>query len=156
MNINCELSYITLKGTVDDELLTRQTFIGNANVYLSYNLGHNWKAGYNCLYFSPAKTLQATSSPYYYNSLSIVKSLLNKRLTVSGSVSNPFSRLMDYHYDYTDPRFTQHSNNDIVYRRFNIGLNYQFGKLKSNAIRKNKTTIENNDIKVIPSTIPSN
>ena len=156
ININGELSFITLKGDVDEELLTRQTFIGNANVYLSYNLGHNWKTGYNFLYFSPAKTLQATSSPYYYNSLSLVKSVFNKKLTISGSVSNPFSRLMDYKYDYNDPRFTQHSNNDIVYRRFNIGLNYQFGKLKSEAIKKNKTTIENNDIKVIPPMIPNN
>ena len=156
LSLNGQISYITLKGEVANELLTRQTLIGNGSVYMSYNLGHNWKMGYNFLYFSPAKTLQATSSPYYYNSLSLAKSLLNKKLNISASVSNPFSRFLNYQYNYIDPRFIQTSHNDIVYRRFNIGVNYAFGKLKNNAIKKNKNTIENNDIKVIPSIIPSN
>lgn len=156
VSFNLQASYLVLKGVVDTRTLTRKTAIGNGNLYISYNLGSNWKAGYNFLYFSPAKTLQATSSSYYYNSLSLSQSVFRKKLTISGSASNPFSRLMDYRYDYIDPHFTQITHNDIVYRRFNLGLNYQFGKLKSGAIKKNKKPVENNDLKVIPSTIPNN
>jgi len=155
-NLNAQVSYLILKGIIDAETLTRKTFIGNSSLNISYNLGSDWKSGCTFLYFSPAKTLQATSSAYIYNSLSLSKSVFNKKLTISGSASNPFSRLMDYKYNYVDPRFTQITHNDIVYRRFNIGLNYQFGKFKKEAIRKNKKAVENNDIKVVPSTIPNN
>jgi outer membrane receptor protein involved in Fe transport len=156
VNFNAQVSYLILKGIIDVETLTRKTFIGNSSLNISYNLGSNWRSGYNFLYFSPAKTLQATSSAYVYNSLSLSKSVLNKKLTISGSASNPFSRLMDYKYNYVDPHFTQITHNDIVYRRFNVGLNYQFGKFKKEAIKKNKKTVENTDIKVVPSIIPNN
>jgi outer membrane receptor protein involved in Fe transport len=156
VNFNAQVSYLISKRIIDVETLTRKTFIGNSSLNISYNLGSNWRSGYNFLYFSPAKTLQATSSAYVYNSLSLSKSVLNKKLTISGSASNPFSRLMDYKYNYVDPHFTQITHNDIVYRRFNVGLNYQFGKFKKEAIKKNKKTVENTDIKVVPSIIPNN
>lgn len=156
LSFNAQASYLSLKGTVDTLFYHRKTFTGNGNLYASYRFDHDWRAGFNFQYYSPAITLQGTSSPYYYTSLSLSKTILHKKLTISGSVSNPYQRFLDYKYTYNDPRFTEVSHNDIVYRRFNIGLSYRFGKLRDGSIKKNKKVVENNDIKIIPSIIPAN
>ena len=156
LNLNAQASYVMLKGYADSILYSKKAFIGNGNLYISYKFDHNWRAGFNFQYYSPAITLQGASSPYYYTSFSFSKSIFKQKLNISGSVSNPYLKYLNYKYTYTDPRFTQVTHNDIVYRRFNIGLNYRFGKLKDGSVKKNKKSVENDDIKVIPSVLPSN
>jgi hypothetical protein len=156
LSFNGQVSYITLKGTADSNFYSRKAFIGNCNLYLSYKFDHEWRTGFNFQYYSPAITLQGTSSPYYYTSLSLSKTIFNKKLNIYGSISNPYLKYLNYKIKYLDPRFNQTTQNDIVYRRFNIGLNYSFGKLREGSVKKNKKTIQNDDIKVIPSTLPNN
>ena len=156
MSLNAQASYLSLKGTVDTLFYHRKAFTGNGNLYLGYRFDHDWRTGFNFQYYSPAITLQGTSSPYYYTSLSLSKTIFHKKLTISGSVSNPYQKFLDYKFTYNDPRFTEISHNDIVYRRFNIGLSYRFGKLKDGPVKKNKKAVENNDIKIIPSILPGN
>ena len=155
LNINGQLSHVSLTGVIDSALYNRKAFAGNGNLYLSYKFDNNWRAGFNFLYYSPNITLQGTSSPYYYTSLSLSKNITPK-LNISGSVSNPYMRYLNYKNKTVDPEFYQTTNNQIVYRRVNIGLSYKFGKLKDGSIKKNKKGIENNDIKVVPSTLPGN
>ncbi len=155
LSINGQISYLRLTGVVDSTLYTRKAMTGNANVYLGYKFNNDWRAGFNFLYFSPLITLQGTSSPYYYTSLSLSKNIGGK-LNISGSVSNPFLRYLDYKNKITGLQFYQITHNDIVYRRFNIGINYKFGKLKDGSIKRNKKGIENNDIKVVPPILPGN
>ena len=156
LSLNAQAAYVMLKGTIDSALYSRKAFTGNGNLYIGYKLDHDWRTGFNFQYYSPAITLQGTSSPYYYTSLSLSKSIFNKKLIISGSVSNPYLKYLNYKYTYNDPKFIQTSHNDIVYRRFNIGVNYQFGKLKEGSVQKSKKAIQNDDIKVIPGTIPLN
>jgi Outer membrane protein beta-barrel family len=156
LSFNGQVSYVAFKGMVDTVFYSRKAVIGNCNLSVSYKLDNDWHTGFNFQYYSPAITLQGTSSPYYYTSVSVSKSIFHKKLSLSGSVSNPYLKYLDYKYTSTDPRFTQISHNDIVYRRFNIGVNYRFGKLRDGSIKKNKKSVENNDIKIIPSIIPNN
>jgi|GEM_PF-112950 len=156
LSFNAQAGLVRLDGIVDGLSYRQQSAIGNGNIYLGYKFDNDWRMGLNGQYYSPAITLQSKSSPYYYGSLSLSKSIFNKKLNLSGSVSNPFSKYMDYKFNYTDPRFTQVSHNDIVYRRFNLGVNYRFGKLRDNAIKKNKKSVQNDDVKEIKSPIPGN
>ena len=156
LSLNAQAGFETLKGYADSILVERRALIGNGNLYLGYKFDHNWRGGFNFQYYSPAITLQGTSSPYYYTSVSLSKSVFKQKLVITGSASNPYQKYLDYQYRTNDPRFTEISHNDIVYRRFNIGLNYRFGKLKEESIKKNKKSVQNDDIKVIPSTIPLN
>jgi hypothetical protein len=155
LSLNAQAGYLKLKGIVNQLLYTRNAFTGSAILILNYNLGHDWRPTFNFQYYSPSITLQGTSSPYYYSSLGISKSF-NKKIFISGSFSNPYLKYLDYKINYTDPRFTQLTHNDIVYRRFNLGISYQFGKLRDGSIKKNKKTVQNDDIKVIKSIIPAN
>ncbi|QXV63902.1 TonB-dependent receptor family protein [Mucilaginibacter sp. 21P] len=155
INLNGQLSRVWLTGAVDSALYSRSAFVGNANVYVGYKFGHDWRSGFNFMYFSPAITLQGTSSPYYYSSISLSKNI-TKNFNISGSISNPYQRYLSYDNKTVDPRFVQMTTNQIVYRRFNIGVNYKFGKLKDGSIKRNKKGIDNNDIKIVPSSLPGN
>jgi ferric enterobactin receptor len=75
---------------------------------------------------------------------------------LSAQASNPYLRFLNYKITTSDPRFTEITHNDIVYRRFNIGFDFQFGKLKEGSILKNKKSRQNDDIKIIPPSIPNN
>jgi hypothetical protein len=154
VSINGQLNYLQLTGTVDSVLYERKGTVGNASLFAGYKFGTDWRAGFTFLYFSPNITLQSTSSPYYYTSLSLSRSMFKKKLTFSASVSNPYLQYLNYKYKTVDASFIQMSNNQIVYRRFNIGINYKFGKLKDGSIRKSKKDIKNDDIKVVPSLLP--
>jgi hypothetical protein len=154
VSINGQVNYLQLSGVVDSVLYTRKGTVGNANMFASYKFGKDWRAGLTFLYFSPNITLQGTSSSYFYTSLNVSKSIFNKKLTFSASVSNPFLQYLDYKYKIADASFIQLSNNQIVYRRFNIGINYKFGKLKEGSIRKKTKDIKNDDIKEVPSLLP--
>ena len=154
-SFNGQASFLKLEGMVNQTLYNRDAFTGSAIFILNYNLGHDWKPVFNFQYYSPAITLQGTASPYYYSSLGISKSF-NKKFYISASFSNPYLKYLDYKINYTDPNFTQITHNDIVYRRFNLGVSYQFGKLREGSIKKNKKTVQNDDIKVIKSILPTN
>ena len=153
VNLNGQVSYVRMTGTVDTAMLMRSGTVGNATVYAGYKFGNDWRAGFTFLYFSPVVTLQSTGSPYYYTSLSVSK-VLFKKLTISASASNPYQRFLDFKYKTADPAFLQLSNTNIVYRRFNIGINFRFGKLKGDSVKKSKNTINNSDIKVVPDIVP--
>lgn len=155
-SMNAQLAQIWLKGQVDQLSLSKKAVTASGFMNFNYNMGNNWKSSLNFQYYSPAITIQSKSSPYYYSSLGLSKAVFNKKLNISGSFSNPYLKYLDYQIKTTDPRFSQLSHNDIVYRRFNIGLSYQLGKLRDNSIRKTKKTIQNDDIKVIKSVIPGN
>jgi outer membrane receptor protein involved in Fe transport len=156
VNINGQLNYLRLTGMLDSIYYNRKGTVGNASINAGYKFDGDWRANFTFLYFSPNITLQGTSSPYYYTSLGLTKLIFNKKLSINGSLSNPYLKYLNYKNKTVDPRFIQNSTNEIVYRRFNLGLNYKFGKLKDGSLKKNKKSIQNDDIKVVPSSLPSN
>jgi len=156
LNLTAQVGFIKLAGTADSSFYSRKAVIGNGNLYLSYKFNHEWRTGFNFQYYSPAVTLQGTTSPYYYTSLSVSKSIFNKKLNIYASASNPYLKYLNYKNSFVDPRFTEIIHNDIVYRRFNLGFNYSFGKLSEGSVKKNKKTVNNDDIKYIPPTVPTN
>jgi Outer membrane protein beta-barrel family/CarboxypepD_reg-like domain len=155
LSLNAQASYIHLTGMIDTTIYSKHAMTGNANLNLSYRLSHEWRVVLNFQYYSPAITLQSVSSLYFYSSVSLSKTFL-KKLNVFVSASNPYLKYLNYKITTADPRFTEITHNDIVYRRFNIGINLQFGKLKEGSIKKNKKSIQNDDIKIIPASIPNN
>ena len=156
LNLTVQAGLIKLQGTADSSFYSRKAVIGNGNLYLSYKFNREWRTGFNFQYYSPAVTLQGTTSPYYYTSLSVSKSIFNKKLNIYASASNPYLKYLNYKNSFIDPRFTEIIHNDIVYRRFNLGFNYSFGKLSEGPVKKNKKTVNNDDIKFIPPTVPTN
>ena len=70
---------------------------------------------------------------------------MNDKLTLAGVVSNPFTRYRYIHEQTFGPGFLQTNDRQVYHRRFNVSLNYRFGKLKEE-IKKNKRGIKNDDL----------
>nr|WP_262245527.1 outer membrane beta-barrel family protein [Parapedobacter soli] len=81
----------------------------------------------------------------WYYGISASKDLVKEKLSISGSISNPFNKYRNYINDMTGPNFTQSSFSQNYYRSFNISLSYRFGRLKDE-IRKNRRGIKNDDV----------
>lgn len=154
LNVNGEIRRVHLTGMVGGLNYERNAIGGNSIVNLNYKLDHDWRTGFLFQYYSPGITLQSTTSPYYYTSFSLAKSLFNKKLNISGSVSNPYLKYLDYKTRYADPNYTQLIHNDIVYRRFNITINYAFGRLRNGSIKKNNKSVKNDDTSTVAPPMP--
>jgi len=153
-----EISRAHLTGMIDGLNYIKNAMFVNTNINLSYKMNHDWRTGFEFQYYSQTGiALQSTFSPYYYTSFSLAKSVFNKKLTIRGTASNPYLRYLNYKINYSDPHYNQVTQQDIVYRRFNIYLNYTFGKLRDAAVKKNKKSVKNDDTSTIaPPTPPGN
>ena len=158
LNAYAEISRVHLTGMIDGLNYMKNAWLANTNINLSYNMQHDWKTGFDFQYYSQTGiALQSTFSPYYYTSFSLAKSVFHKKLTIRGSASNPYLRYLNYKINYSDPHYNQVIQQDIVYRRFNIYLNYTFGKLRDASVKKNKKSVKNDDTSIIaPPTPPGN
>lgn len=153
-----QISRIHLTGMIDGLNYVKNAMFKNTNINLSYKMNHDWRTGFEFQYYSQTGiTLQSTSSPYYYTSFSVAKSFFNRKLSIRATASNPYLRYLNYKINYTDPHYTQVIRQDIVYRRFNVYLNYSFGKLRDAAVKKNKKSVKNDDTSTVaPLSLPSN
>ncbi len=158
LNAFTGISRVHLAGMIDGLSYLKNATLVNTNLNLSYKMDHDWRTGFEFQYYSQTGiALQTTFSPYYYTSFSLAKSVFNKKLTIRGTASNPYLRYLNYKINYSDPNYNQVIQQDIVYRRFNIYLNYTFGKLRGAAVKKNKKSVKNDDTSTVaPPSLPGN
>lgn len=90
--------------------------------------------------------LQGEGSSFFDYSLSVNKSFLDKRLSISAFASNFFKKYqrMDTHIEGTG--FIQDSWNRYTRQRFGISVSYRIGELKA-SVKKAARTISNDDVK---------
>jgi len=144
LSLNTNIFYVWVSGFDNGQFYSNKGPRTNTFASLNYKPGNEWSftagGGYNRRYIN----LQGSSNDYAYSNLSVAKSLLNKALTITGTVSNPFqARYAFTQYTRTND-FYQSNTQNSYYRTANISLNYKFGKLTSD-IKKNKRTIVNDD-----------
>jgi hypothetical protein len=158
LNAYAEISRVHLTGMIDGLNYLKNATFANTNLNLSYKMDHDWKTGFEFQYYSQTGiALQSTFSPYYYTSFSVAKSVFNKKLTIRGTASNPYLRYLNYKINYSDPHYNQVTQQEIVYRRFNIYLNYAFGKMRDAGVKKNKKSAKNDDTSTVsPPSLPGN
>ena len=144
-SLNGLVSYIWIEGMVDDQSYKNKGLQGNAYCYFMWRLKNNWRAAVNGGFFSPTVLLQGSSSGFFYSSLRVIRSLLNNKLTISASVTNPYQQYRVLNNKLETRELIQDYSYDKVSRTFSIGLNYNFGKLREQ-LKKNKHGIQNDDI----------
>ena len=144
-NVNGRLSYIWMEGVIDNNLLKNDGVQGNIYAYVGYKLKNDWRAGINAGFYSAWITLQGQSNPYYYTSASLSKEFLKKKLSVSGSVNNPFQKFRNWKNDTNGSSFSQTESFQNYYRNFSLNLTYKFGQLNGE-IKKNRRGINNDDV----------
>jgi hypothetical protein len=146
LTLGGNLNYIWLEGDVNGETVKNDGLQGYVYGYLSYKLKSGWRLGGNFNYNSSWISLQGSSKAMVYTSFSLGKDIIKDKLTFSGSVSNPFTKYQAWENETVGPNFTQRTYRENFSRRFNLSLNWRFGKLKE-SIKKNKRGISNDDVK---------
>ena len=146
VSLNGQISHVWLKGTYNGQFYTNDGYTGNVFLNAGYKFGKGFRVGFDAGYFSGDVNLQGNTSPFIYNSYTLSKTFLDKRLTLTAVMNNPYSQYYTFRSTTTTPDFYQSTYNQIFYRSFALRFNYKFGKLNSE-IKKNQRGINNDDKK---------
>jgi len=145
INTNLSMNYSILESN-DNRNLKNEGFNYNGSLNMRYNA---WKDGYISGYggyYSPRIMLQGQYGKYWYSNVTVSQELFKKKLTVSVSGSNPFTRSLKWEESYDDPTFHQNTVSYYYNRYVKFNLSYRFGQLKGE-IKKARRGIKNEDVK---------
>ena len=109
-------------------------------------LPHDWRISLNVFGQTPWTMLQGKGSSCCDYGLSVNKSFLDKRLTLSAFASNFFKKYMDQSSTTEGSGFIRESNYKYSRQRFGISVSYRIGELKA-SVKKAARTISNDDVK---------
>jgi hypothetical protein len=154
VSLNAQISHVWLKGTYNGNFYKNDGYTGNAFLNAGYKFGKGFRIGFDAGYFSGDVNLQGSTSPFIYNSYVLSKTFLNKRLTLSAVMNNPYGQFYTFKSTTTTPDFYQQTYNQIFYRSFALRFNFKFGKLNSE-IKRNQRGINNDDKKAGKSSTPT-
>ena len=110
------------------------------------SLPHDWRISLNIYGQTPWIMLQGKGSSFFDYGLSVNKSFLNKRLTLSAFASNFFKKYMSPTSSLEGIGFTQDSWNRYTRQRFGVSVSYRIGEFKA-SVKKAARTISNDDVK---------
>ena len=109
-------------------------------------LPHDWRISLNVFGQTPWIMLQGKGSSFFDYGLSVNKSFLNKRLTLSAFASNFFKKYMDQSSTTEGAGFIRESSYKYSRQRFGISVSYRIGELKA-SVKKAARSISNEDVK---------
>ena len=110
------------------------------------SLPHDWRISLNIYGQTPWIMLQGKGSSFFDYGLSVNKSFLNKRLTLSAFASNFFKKYTSPTSSIEGVGFTHDSWNRYTRQRFGVSVSYRIGELKA-SVKKAARTISNDDVK---------
>ena len=110
------------------------------------SLPHDWRISLNVYGQTPWIMLQGKGSSFFDYGLSVNKSFLNKRLTLSAFASNFFKKYTSPTSSIEGVGFTQDSWNRYTRQRFGVSVSYRIGELKA-SVKKAARTISHDDVK---------
>ena len=126
--------------------ITNSGFGYGGSVGARFILWKNGSISVNGSGYSPEVMLQGKTSVYYSSSLGITQSLLNNKLNISMSISNPLQQNISTSMTYNDLNYYQHSKNTYHAQVLRLNVTYNFGKM-GQGVKKAKRGIQNDDLK---------
>jgi len=142
---NASASYVNIQAN-DGSGMKNSGFVERIFGGAQYNFPRDLTLSLNGGLSSPYVNLQGKSSGYHYTALSLNKSFMKKKLTISLSAINVFEDYMSYSSTTQTDQFRTISNSSYPVRNFRIGISYKFGEMKQQ-IKKVQRGIENDDTK---------
>jgi hypothetical protein len=113
---------------------------------IQYNFPRDITLSLNGYVSSPQMNLQGKSSGYHFSSLSLNKSFMKKKLTLTFSAMNVFEKYISFNSTSQTNQFRSNSDYSYPARNFRIGISYKFGEMKQQ-IQRVKRSINNDDAK---------
>lgn len=141
--LNINGSYVYIKGA---ENLKNDGWTMFAFGGIQQTLPKDWRISLNLMGQTPWIMLQGKGSRFFDYSLSVNKSFLKKRLTLSAYASNFFKKYKRNSSHLKDVNFVQDSYNRYTRQRFGFSISYRIGELKA-SVKKATRSISNDDVK---------
>ena len=141
--LNINGSYVYIKGA---ENLKNDGWTMFAFGGIQQTLPKDWRISLNLMGQTPWIMLQGKGSRFFDYSLSVNKSFLKKRLTLSAYASNFFKKYKRNSLHLEDVNFVQDSYNRYTRQRFGFSISYRIGELKA-SVKKAARSISNDDVK---------
>lgn len=91
-------------------------------------------------------SLQGKNSGYSYYGMSLNKSFLNKRLTLSAYARNLFNKSINFNSTTETPSFRFYTETHYPQRSFGFNISYRIGELKA-GVKRAARSIQNDDVK---------
>ena len=126
---NASASYMDIRAN-DESGLKNSGFTERIFGGVQYNFPRDLSLSLNGGASAPMLNLQGNSSGYHYSALSVNKSFLQKKLTITFSAMNVFERTISYSSTNQTSQFCSTSNSSYLARNFRIGISYKFGEMK--------------------------
>nr|MBC7613071.1 TonB-dependent receptor [Pseudopedobacter sp.] len=144
LNLSGNLIYSNLTGTVNGLNQNNSGFTGDFNLGLNFAFKDLTQLSSRVNYSAPSIFLQGQRNNFPYVIFGVSRSFFKKKLSLSGSLINPFTKLRNIESNYLDDNFVQNSLSEFFFRQYQIRMNYRFGQLKKTS-RTNRKSIQNND-----------
>lgn len=113
---------------------------------IQQTLPKDWRISLNVYGQTPWIMLQGRGNSFFSYSMSVNKSFIDKRLTLSVFASNFFKKYMENNSRTESTGFIQDRWNRYDNQRFGISASFRIGELKA-SVKKAARTISNDDVK---------
>ncbi|MFD2932349.1 TonB-dependent receptor domain-containing protein [Spirosoma flavum] len=140
-SIGTELTYVDLTSIA----LNQRTngWVWNISPNASYKLPKDFTLQANGYVGSGWISLQSRNSGWYYYGLSAKKELMDKKISLTLNVNNPFNRNVRITGEQFAPTFTGQNTSLFVNRSVRLTLSYKFGQMSAGGKQSKK--ISNDD-----------
>lgn len=144
---------ITLNGSVgyshmsDGQSLRNHGWCTNIDASLQQTFANTWI--FNASYYvqTPQPTLQGKDARYQWYNFSLSKSFMDKRLTLTAYIINPFGkRYFCYRSETVANNFRTTASSSWCQLYYGVSVRFRIGKLKA-SVKHTERTVENNDVK---------
>lgn len=144
---------ITLNGSVgyshmsDGQSLRNHGWCTNIDASLQQTFAKTWI--FNASYYvqPPQPTLQGKEARYQWYNFSLSKSFMDKRLTLTAYIINPFGkRYFCYRSETVADNFRTTASSSWCQLYYGVSVRFRIGKLKA-SVKHTERTVENNDVK---------
>lgn len=144
---------ITLNGSVgyshmsDGQSLRNHGWCTNIDASLQQTFAKTWI--FNASYYvqTPQPTLQGKDARYQWYNFSLSKSFMDKRLTLTAYIINPFGkRYFCYRSETVADNFRTTASSSWCQLYYGVSVRFRTGKLKA-SVKHTERTVENNDVK---------
>ena len=143
---------ITLNGSVgyshmsDGQSLRNHGWCTNIDASLQQTFAKTWI--FNASYYvqTPQPTLQGKDARYQWYNFSLSKSFMDKRLTLTAYIINPFGkRYFCYRSETVADNFRTTASSSWCQLYYGVSVRFRIGKLKA-SVKHTERTVENNDV----------
>ena len=144
---------ITLNGSVgyshmsDGQSLRNHGWCTNIDASLQQTFAKTWI--FNASYYvqTPQPTLQGKDARDQWYNFSLSKSFMDKRLTLTAYIINPFGkRYFCYRSETVADNFRTTASSSWCQLYYGVSVRFRIGKLKA-SVKHTERTVENNDVK---------